>query len=53
MVTFLPSYTDQNRSHKVEGQTLERVEATTLGWRDSAHMESTRKNGNLEILRKF
>jgi len=32
MVTFLPSCTDQNRLHQVEGKTLEKVEATTLGW---------------------
>jgi len=53
MVTFLPSYTDQNRLHQVEGKTLEKVEATNnTRMADSAHMESTSVEKR-EILRKF
>jgi len=49
MVTFLPSFTDQNRLHQGEGKTLEKVEATTLGWQILHKWRAPAR----EILRKF
>jgi len=47
MVTFLPSYTDQNRLHQVEGKTLEKVEAAAQRWQIlNTWRAPAKRNGN-------